>query len=105
HNKILSLCKFHKMIKTTTLFSVVILLCCQYIFAQVSSTAVHKPTYHELKEAGLLGNYTDGELAKMQTEEAKDYPQVPQDYDENSTRNVDPGNSIETFSPYFTISP
>src|SRR3569832_1686023 len=92
------------MKKTITLFSIVALIGYQSVWGQDVSSPAHRPTYHELKAAGLLGNYTEQQIIELAREEVR--PVGEQVYNpEPLNRSVDPGNSIQTSSPYFTISP
>src|SRR4051812_28865159 len=92
--------------KKIIIASIIVLICCvKYsATAQTNSIETHQPTYQELKEAGLLNNYTPEQLTQMQLKELHDRPSP--NNDEPSTRNNDPDlPAIQTTSNAFSITP
>jgi hypothetical protein len=103
------------MKKIITLFTIsqFAFLGSQLSSAQTVSVPAPKqaPTYHELKEAGLLGNYTYEQLAEMQSREAALLPPMHTETEEMMAgetpvrTNGNPPPTIQTTSSAFGISP
>jgi hypothetical protein len=94
------------MKKIFTLFSILSIIGTQMVFAQSNSSSENRPTYHELKASGQLGNYTDEEITEMIREEARLGIESPDPDPQPSVRSNDPPlPSMQITSPAFSISP
>src|SRR6267154_3609249 len=94
------------MKKTITLFCVLAFIASHQISAQNDSVSADRPTYFELKQAGLLNNYSPEQLTEMQAKEARPMQSRIDEEKERSTRNIEPPPpTIETISNAFSITP
>jgi hypothetical protein len=83
----------------------IFLLAAAQVSSQSTVSVKQTPTYHELKEAGLLGNYTIDQLSDLAREEVILHQLHSENYPPESTRSNDPTPTIQVTSPSFSITP
>jgi hypothetical protein len=92
------------MKKILTLFVSLILTGAQQLSAQDSGQPTHQPTYREVKEAGLLGNYSMDQIMEMQRVDALEARQHAPSEEQIRAEQPEPTH-IQSTSSSFTISP